>query len=137
MWEVLKKIHDYLITFPERLYPFSEELEGQKITGEKAYKILALKNKNKYGDAYSLSSPKLLLWREVFHVAGSIVLILISDYLFRNVSFFNGLLFLGFFIFVIFIQEFYLHPHYYEQKMTKSVIDFLAWILPIIIYILL
>jgi hypothetical protein len=137
MWEVLKKIHDYLITFPERLYPFSEELEGQKITGEKAYKLLALKNKNKYGDAYSLSSPKLLLWRQVFHVAGSIVLILISDYLFRNVSFFNGLLFLGFFIFVIFIQEFYLHPYYYEQKMKKSVIDFLAWILPIIIYILL
>ncbi|MDQ5901700.1 MAG: hypothetical protein QG580_415 [Patescibacteria group bacterium] len=137
MWEALKKIYDYLLTFPERLYPFSEELDGQKVTGEKAYKLLAVKNKNKYGDAYALSSPKLLLWRQVFHVFGSVVIILIADFLFRKVSFFNGFIFLGLFVFLMFIQEFYLHPHHYEQKFTKGLVDFISWILPIIIYILL
>lgn len=137
MWVILKKFYDYLITFPERLYPFTEVTAGgKKLTGEKAYEYLALKNKEKFDDAYSLQSPKLLIWREFFHLSGSIFCVLIAHLMFRHMSFFNGFAFLGFVIFCIALQEFYLHPHYYGQKFQKGIIDFTVWMVPIFLYII-
>lgn len=137
MWNISKKFYDYLITFPERLYPFTERnLQGEKLTGERAYKFIAEKNKLLYMDAYSLQAPKLILWRTLFHVLGSILCILVADSLIDNVSFFNGFAFLVLVVVCVVIQEFYLQPHYYKQKTTKGMIDFAAWLLPIVIYIL-
>ncbi len=137
MWTKLKKFYDYLITVPERLYPFTETTEsGKVLTGEQAYQYVAEKNKNKFDDAYSLQSPKLLLWRQVFHFVPSVVLVLIAHGMFRTMSFFNGFSFLVFVVVLLYIQEFYLHPHYYGQKFQKGMIDFAVWMLPIVVYIL-
>lgn len=138
MWSVAKKFYDYLITFPERLYPFTERTKiGEKVTGERAYRLVAKKNVELYEDAYSLKSPKLLLWRAVFHLGGSVFLVFIADQLFKHMSFFNGFAFLVLASVCIAIQEFYLHPHYYNQKPQKGIIDFATWMLPILLYILL
>lgn len=136
MWRALKKFYDYLVSFPERLYPFTETIEGKKITGERAYKLVASRNKNTYGDVYTLQAPKLLLWRQVFHVLGSVFFVFLAHQMFLYVSFFNGLLFLLFWVFCIALQEFYVHPHYYDQKLLKGVIDFAFWMLPVVIYVL-
>ena len=136
MWANLKKFYEYLITFPERLYPFSEEVEGKKITGERAYKLVASRNEKLYNDVYSLQSPKLLLWREVFHFGASVFVVFIADQMFRHMSFFNGFSFLIFVIVCVAVQDFYLHPHYYNQKAQKGIIDFAVWMLPIMLYIL-
>lgn len=137
MWGTLKKISDYIVTVPDRLYPFTEVTEsGKKLSGEKAYEYLALKNKEKFDDVYSLQSPKLLLWREAFHFGASIFVVFIADQMFRNMSFFNGFAFLGFVVFCVALQEFYLHPHYYGQKAQKGMIDFAVWMVPIVLYIL-
>jgi hypothetical protein len=137
MWGNLKKFYDYLITFPERLYPFTEKVDNKKITGERAYKLVASRNKNLYGDVYSLQAPKLLLWRQVFHFLPSLFFVYGAHLLFVYFSFFNGFLFLGFYVFCIAAQEFYLHPHYYDQKPLKGVIDFVFWMIPVVIYALL
>lgn len=138
MWSALKKFYDYLITFPERLYPFNEKTQDGKIlTGEKAYKYLADINKNKFSDAYSLQSPKLLFWRQVFHLLGSVLLVLVAHLMFIHLSFFNGLAFLILVVLSLAVQEFYFHPHYYDQKPHKTLIDFTTWMLPILIYIIL
>jgi len=138
MWSAAKKFYDYLITFPERLYPFSEIGNNkEKITGDKAYKFLAEKNKRLYNDAYSLQSPKLLLWRQVFHIVGSTIFVLIADQMFRHLSFFNGFAFLVLVSVSLAVQEFYLQSKYYDQNLQKSVIDFTTWMLPILLYIVL
>ena len=138
MWSALKKFYDYLITLPERLYPFSEVTEmGQKVSGERAYKFLAKKNIKLYDDAYSLKAPKLLLWRAVFHLGGSVFLVFIADIMFKSMSFFNGFAFLVLVVVAVTVQEFYLHPHYYNQKPQKGIINFVTWMLPILLYILL
>ncbi len=138
MWSVAKKFYDYLITFPERLYPFSEKTkEGKVISGERAYAYLKEENIKNFDDAYSLKAPKLLLWRQVFHLGPSLVIIFIADQMFRHMSFFNGFAFLVLVSLCIAIQEFYFHPHYYNQKIEKGIIDFTTWMLPIILYIVL
>lgn len=138
MWALLKKFYTYLLTIPERLYPFSEKTgAGTVISGERAYHYLYEKNKELYGDAFSTQAPKLLAWRTLFHVGGSIVLLFVADSMFQHLSFFNGFAFLVLVVGCIAVQEFYIHPHYYGQKPLKGVIDFLAWTLPILIYIVL
>jgi hypothetical protein len=137
MWAKLKKFHDYLITFPERLYPFSEVTsEGKLVSGEAAYLALAEKNKALFGDAYDWRSPKLLLWRQLFHFLASVFLVMVAHLMFVHLSFFNGFAFLVLVTIAVAVQEFYLHPHYYGQKMQKGIIDFTAWMLPILLYIL-
>ncbi|MDQ5883378.1 MAG: hypothetical protein QG654_291 [Patescibacteria group bacterium] len=126
-----------MVTFPERLYPFTETTAGgKKLTGELAYAYVAEENKIKFGDVYSLQSPKLLIWREVFHFSASVFFVFIADQMFRHMSFFNGLFLLVFVVVMVAVQEFYLHPHYYDQKPLKGMIDFMVWMFPIVIYIL-
>ncbi|MEZ4211067.1 MAG: hypothetical protein R3B39_02140 [Candidatus Paceibacterota bacterium] len=138
MWSALKKFYDYLITFPERLYPFNEKTQDGKIlTGEKAYKYLADITKINLV-TYSLQSPKLLFWQQVFHFLGSVLLVLVAHLMFIHLSFFNGLAFLILVVLSLAVQEFYFHPHYYNQKPHKTLIDFFTtWMLPILIYIIL
>lgn len=137
MWKMLKKVYDYLLTIPDRLYPFSEKTStGVVLSGEQAYRYLFQKNKELYDDPFSIKAPRLLLWRSVFHVGGSIILLLIADSMFDHLSFFNGFAFLVLVVGCIAVQEFYLHPRYYGQKPLKGLIDFTAWVLPIVLYIL-
>ncbi len=137
MWSNLKKFYDYLITFPERLYPFTVTTAGgKKLTGELAYAHVVAENKKKFDDAYSLQSPKLLLWRELFHFCASLFFVFIAHLMFRYVSFFNGFALFVLVIVLVAVQEFYLHPHYYGQKPQKGIIDFTVWMLPILLYIL-
>jgi len=135
MWGTLKKFYEYLLTFPERLYPFTEEVEGKKVTGERAYKIVYSRNERLYGDAYSLQSPKLLLWREAFNFGGSIFLVIIAHLMFIHLSFLNGFVFLVLVVLCVAVQEFYLQPNYYKQKTQKGIIDFVVWMFPIFLYI--
>lgn len=137
MWSNLKKFYDYLITFPERLYPFTVTTAGgKKLTGELAYAHVAAENKKKFDDAYSLQAPKLLLWRQLFHVLSSIFVVFIAHLMIKHMSFFNGFALLVLFIILVAVQEFYLQPHYYDQKRQKGVIDFTVWMLPILLYII-
>lgn len=137
MWGVLKKFYDYIFTFPERLYPFNEKTkEGKVLSGERAYAYLKEQNIKEFDDAYSLKAPKLLLWRAVFHLGGSVVLVFIADQLFKHMSFFNGFAFLTFVVFCLALQEFYFQPNYYNQKREKGIIDFVTWMLPILLYII-
>ncbi|MEZ4103352.1 MAG: hypothetical protein R3B55_02220 [Candidatus Paceibacterota bacterium] len=136
MWNTAKKFYDYLITFPERLYPFNEKTkEGKVLSGERAYAYLKEKNIKEFDDAYSLKAPKLLLWRALFHFSGSVLIVFIADQMIKHMSFFNGFSLLVLTIICITAQEFYLHPHYYDQKPQKGIIDFITWMLPIFLYI--
>ncbi len=82
-------------------------------------------------------NPSLyFLWREVCHVTGSIILIFLSYILLIKTNY-NIIppLFLFLFVWMTY-QEFYLHPKKYNQKLYKSIADWLAWITPFVLYLI-
>ncbi len=80
---------------------------------------------------------KLFLYRQVFHLIGSILFIisatLISKSLFGNQVALYILLTTA--ICAISYQEFYLHPRLYKQFWTKGLGDWLSWVIPMGLYI--
>lgn len=74
--------------------------------------------------------------REVFHIIGSCLLIGISYslsiFVYSNTPF---VVFIGLSIWITY-QEFYLHPQKYNQKIGEGVLDWMSWIVPFSIFIL-
>jgi hypothetical protein len=83
-------------------------------------------------------SPALyVFWREICHIVGSFILVIISHALFLVFT-----LPIPMYVFIalslwIFYQEFFLHPKKYNQPMWKGVLDFASWTIPFILYFLL
>lgn len=78
---------------------------------------------------------KEVLERTLLHVIGGVFIVTLLHWS-RSVL---GLRSRAVLVFVIiayfFIQEFYLHPLRYGQPFFKSVIDFLAWSVPLLAYV--
>lgn len=132
----MKKIYEYFITLPERLYPFTEVNEDKEaLTGQNAYAFVVRTNRRLYDEVYTFKAPKIFVYREFFHLFGSLIAISITNFLITRFSILNGVVFLAFVVYFISLQEFYIHPKYYKQTMLKSAIDWTVWIVPIVVYI--
>ena len=130
LWTLYMFIH----TIPDRLYPFSNDIEGTFVRGRESYKR-ALENSFKlYGPNHF--GFKLTFYRSTFHLLGSIISIVcatfISQRLFGSevaLYFLMGVMIVG-----IFIQEFYWQPKQLGQLRYKGVVDWLTWVTPVLIY---
>lgn len=135
MKEKLKNLYVYCETIPDRLYPFTVEIEGQLVRGQRAYiKTLA--------DAWEKYGPnnmgyKLTMYRSAFHFVGSIWFIVFATVLSHR--FFNSdmalYVLMGAAIGALFFQEFYIHPRQYNQKSRKGISDWLTWVIPMMVYL--
>ncbi|MFM2330990.1 MAG: hypothetical protein RLZZ26_497 [Candidatus Parcubacteria bacterium] len=117
--------YHFLVTLPDRLYPFRSEIQGKWVRGVRSYNQRLARAYKHYGRGhygYALS-----LYRQAFHLAGSLVLIAAMDF------------FTAGFIFVVVVggigyQEFILQRRTYNQLWRKGIADWLVWCVPMGIY---
>jgi len=127
----------YVKTVPDRLYPFRSEIEGRFVRGRASYEQAVSVAWEKYG-LHHLGF-KLTVYREAFHFIGAVAFIVVTAAL--SQEFLNSeralYVLLGSAIVALFAQEFYFHPKYYKQPTVKGVSDWLSWVIPMILYIIL
>ena len=127
--------YSFWITLPNRFYPFSYIVEGQRVRGRAAYDAVLAKIQSVRGPgSYSYA---LIAYRQVFHIIGAVLFMafatVISHQLFGSEVALYVLL--GAAALMVTIQEFYLHPRMYDQHLPKSVSDWLAWVIPMGVYV--
>lgn len=125
-----------LVTLPDRLYPFKTEVRGQWVRGVRSYNATYERYQKKYGNGrYGF---KLDAYRQLFHLAGSILFLIIAAYLSQALFGSTDAMyaFLISAVCLISFQEFYLHRRMYQQLWKKGIIDWLAWCIPLGIYFL-
>lgn len=129
---MIKNIYNFILTIPDRLYIFPSIINGKKEYFLSSYNY----TKNICDKASETTyCIKILVWREFFHLLGSLFFILIAHYankIFQSTV--VGLVILIAVVGWITFQEFYLHPTFYGQHVTKGIIDWLVWVTPIGVY---
>jgi len=136
MLKKLKKCYLYFITLPDRLYPFANKINGHIVRGQKSY----LKAVN---EAFKIKKGHfgyaLLFYRGTFHFIGALLFIvsitLISKQFFNSDTALYFLLASA--IFALTYQEFYLHPKKYKQITQKGILDWMTWVIPMVVYLVL
>jgi Na+/H+ antiporter NhaD/arsenite permease-like protein len=129
-------LYHALVVFPDHVYPFKTEVEGQWVRGVRSYNATLARYQQKYGDGrYGF---RLDAYRQLFHLAGSILFLVSAAYL--SQMFFGSTVALYAFLIaaVLFIsfQEFYLQRRTYRQLWRKGILDWLTWCVPIGLYFL-
>lgn len=127
-------LYHSLMILPDRLYPFKTEIEGNWVRGIRSYTATLERYQRQYGVGHY--SFKLEVYRELFHLTGSILFLVSAAYLSQLLFGSTDALLIFLIIAVIFIsfQEFYLHRRMYQQLWKKGIVDWLAWCLPIGVY---
>ncbi len=86
-------------------------------------------------DLQAYSSSLYFIWREVCHIVGSVALIVVSYVLSVWIGHdVKPIIFVALLVWMTY-QEFVLHPRKYGQKLSKGIIDWLAWVAPFAIYL--
>lgn len=136
MWNLFVYIYAFFVTLPDRFYPFANEINGKRIRGMRSYKKAVARALRKNGGMGRLGY-KLNMYRQAFHFAGSILVIviatLLSDRFLGSEVALYVLLFMA--IAALTYQEFYLHPRRYGQHIRKGALDWLVWVTPILVYL--
>lgn len=127
-------LYHAFVVLPDRLYPFKTEVQGKWVRGIRSYNTTFARYQRKYGIGHY--GYKLGVYRQLFHLAGSLLFLIgaayLSQFLFGKSNAMYA--FLAAAVFLISFQEFYLHRRMYQQLWKKSVIDWLAWCVPMAIY---
>ena len=136
MRKLFSHTYAFFLTFPDRFYPFSCTVRGKQVRGMRSYEREVERALKRYG--VGRLGYKLTLYREVFHLAGSILFIVLATWV--------GKVFLGSdlalyvllyaAIIALTYQEFYYHPRRYKQHFGKGIADWVAWVIPMLIYLL-
>ncbi len=135
MSKLLAHTYSFFITFPDRFYPFANEINGRRIRGIRSYQKAVSHALRQNGPGHL--GYKLVLYRQVFHFIGSVLVIVLATELSRD--FFGSetalyvLLFTA--IAALTYQEFYVHPKRYGQRFRKGLIDWSVWVVPMMVYL--
>ncbi len=126
--------YDFLVSLPDRLYPFRSEVEGQLVRGRRSYEQACARALEVYGEGKL--SYTLFLYREICHFIGSVIFIILATVISHRLFGSNTALYvlLASAIMALSYQEFYLHPRRYGQRMPKGISDWLAWVAPMAAY---
>lgn len=117
--------YHFFITLPDRLYPFRTEIRGKWVRGVRSYNLRLARAHKQYGRGhygYALS-----LYRQAFHLAGSLALISIGTFLTSGFVLTLAVIGIGY-------QEFILQRRTYRQLWSKGVSDWLVWCVPMGVY---
>ena len=135
MRQFFRKAYEFTETLPDRLYPFASEIEGHWVRGRSSYLHALNKAFETYGP--HRLGYKLIVYRATFHFLGAVLFIifatLISQKLFGSETALYVLL--GAAIVALYFQEFHSHPKRYGQSRQKGMVDWLTWVIPMVIYI--
>jgi len=120
--------YHFLVTLPDRLYPWGCEIQGQWVLGIRSYDRALARAYRKYGRGhygYGLS-----WYRQCFHLAGSLILISIAALIASGSILVIAILGIAY-------QEFILQRRTYRQLWRKGVMDWFVWCAPMGVYLLL
>jgi hypothetical protein len=128
-------MYHFFIVLPDRLYPFASYVEGEWVRGMRSYEAAERRAERRRGRGHI--GVWLNCYRSFFHVAGAVLLIAMSAALTNRLFGSTEALYvmLATATVLITFQEFYYHRRHYAQVWTKSVLDWLAWVVPIGVYL--
>jgi hypothetical protein len=127
-------VYHWLVTIPDKLYPFRTEVEGRWVRGIRAYNATLARYQRKYGIGHY--GYKLVAYRTFFHLIGAILFLIIAAYLSQEL-FGSAKAIYAFLIAAVALisfQEFYLHRRMYNQLWRKGFADWLSWCAPMGVY---
>ena len=135
MKKIFLNAYSYCVTIPDRLYPFRSQIEGQRVRGQRSYQVSVEKAHSQYG--LGKLGYKLTFYREVFHFLGSLLFIVFSTLVAKDLFGSDIALYvlLGAAVLALSYQEFYLHPKAYGQHPRKGMTDWLVWVAPMVAYL--
>lgn len=136
MRALLKRLYLYCESIPDRLYPFTSEIEGRFVRGRESYKKAVEHAINTYGP--NRLGLKLQFYRGAWHFIGSVLFIVFSTLISQKLFGSEVALYvlLGAAILALFVQEFFSHPVRFQQSRKKSVADWLTWVVPMVLYVI-
>ncbi|OGI83994.1 hypothetical protein A2997_00920 [Candidatus Nomurabacteria bacterium RIFCSPLOWO2_01_FULL_36_10b] len=131
------KFRGSLHLIAQRTYPFMELNEkGEKLYLDQAYIYRYKKCEATLGKMPNMKCHRIFLWEQFLHLWGAILfwaLAVIIDLFVRTPwNLILPLLVILYFAF----QEFYIDHIKYHQRLLRSLIDWIIWGIPLIIYIL-
>ena len=127
-------LYHALVVLPDYCYPFKNQVRGQWVRGVRSYNSVLARVERKYGAGHY--GFKLDVYRQLFHLAGSILFLIMAAYLSESLLGNPNAIyaFLIAAVLLVSFQEFYLQRRTYQQLWKKGVVDWLAWCMPLGIY---
>lgn len=124
-------LYHALVVLPDHVYPFKTKVEGSWVRGIRSYNATLARYQRMYGAGHY--GFKLDAYRQIFHLAGSILFLVSAAYLSQFLFGSTVALYAFLIAAVAFIsfQEFYLQRRTYRQLWRKGIVDWLTWCVPI------
>ena len=128
---------DFMRTIPERTYPFVErDAQGKKVYLDRAFKRRNEMCLQELGSMPNIHCHRIFFWREFLHLFGGVMfwfIALVIHYYFGTPT--SYILPAILIIFLAF-QEFFIDRIRYNQKWIRGVIDWVVWIIPLVLFFL-
>ena len=127
--------YEFLVTIPDRIYPFAEEIEGQRVRFRRAYDQALARIQEQRG--YGTYGAWLISYRSACHIVGAILFIGVSTFLSKQLFGSDVALYVLLVLasFALIAQEFYVQPRTHGQMKMHSVVDLMSWVVPFGIYV--
>ena len=126
--------YHFIVTLPDRLYPFRNQIEGEWVRGARSYNRALERSFRKYGSGHY--GFRLAFYRFLFHILGALIILAGSTYLANR--YLGGpaalVVLLGLAMAFITYQEFILQRRTYKQLWRKGFLDWLTWCAPLLWY---
>lgn len=135
MKKTLSKIYHFVATIPDRVYPFSVEIEGERVRWQAAYDEALSTFQKEYG--YGRYGVRLIAYRGIFHVIGSSLFILFATLVTQELFDTNTALYTLLIMAIIALgyQELVVQKRTLGQHFLHSVFDWFSWVIPMAIYV--
>ncbi len=127
--------YHFCVVFPDHFYPFSEIVEGKRVRFKAAYDQALARMQEDYG--YGHYGPKLIAYRSLFHVLGSLLFISFATLISKDLFGSDTALYVLFVLASAFLlfSEFYVQPRTLGQRRGHSLFDWLSWVVPFGVYL--
>ncbi len=129
------RFYQFIVTIPDRIYPFAEEIEGQKVRFRRAYDQALARIQAERG--YGSYGAWLITYRGVCHVVGAILFIGVSTFVSKQLFGTDVALYVLLILasLALVAQEFILQPQTHGQMKIHSVVDLMSWVVPFGVYV--
>ena len=128
------RFYHYLLTFPDRMYPFSTYIDGERVRWQRSYEQRLAQIQETLGvGRYGI---RLATYRELWHIVGAGIIILAATVISHMLWGSDAALPVMFIaaMAVITYQEFVLQPREYNQRLGKGIADWICWAAPLSAY---
>lgn len=127
--------YHFVVTIPDRIYPFAEEIEGQRVRFRRAYDQALARIQTERG--YGTYGAWLITYRGICHIVGAVLFIVVSTFISNELFGSDVALYVLLVLasFALVFQEFVLQPRTFGQMKMHSVVDLMSWVVPFGVYV--